>query len=68
MAEIERKYRKVEILLEDFLKRSDKLLRMDGVRSHIAKSIGKDFEILSGRGFERTIKNRDLAIFLRKYF
>ncbi|NIO22446.1 MAG: CCA tRNA nucleotidyltransferase [Candidatus Aenigmarchaeota archaeon] len=68
VAEIERKYRKVEILLEDFLKRSDKLLRMDGVRSHIAKSIGKDFEILSGRGFERTIKNRDLAIFLRKYF
>jgi len=69
VAEVERKYRKLENLLKDFLKRNEKSLLMDGVRSYVAKSVAKDFEILSGRGFEKAIeKNEEFARFVRKYF
>lgn len=68
VAEVERKYKRVEGLLKNFLKRNEKSLLMDGLRSYVAKSVAKDFEILSGRDFERAIKNKEFARFLRKYF
>jgi len=68
VAEIEREYRKVENLLKDFLGRRKKDLLKDGIRSYIAKSVSKDFGILSGKDFERAAKNKEFARFLRKYF
>ncbi len=69
VAEVERKYRKVEDLLQDFLRRNKKRLMADGVRSYIAESISKGFEILTNKEFERVVeKNKEFAIFLRKHF
>ncbi len=69
VAEVEREYRDAEKLLERFLKRSEKSLLMDGVRSHIAKSIAKEFKILDSKGFEKVLsRNKELSIFIRKYF
>jgi len=68
VVEVERKYRRMEDLLNDFLERNGKDLLKDGIRSYIAKSVSKGFRILSGRDFERVAKNREFARFLRKYF
>ena len=69
MAEIKREYRKPEPLLKDFLEKSGKSLREEGVRSHIAKSVSKGFNIAKGEGVFRLVKkDREFARFLRKYF
>jgi len=69
VAEVKRKYRKAEDLLRDFLRRNKRHLLNDGVRSYVAESISKGFDILTGREFERVVeKNRDFAVFLRKRF
>jgi tRNA nucleotidyltransferase (CCA-adding enzyme) len=69
VAEVNRKYRRAENLLGDFLKGNEKNLLKNGVRSYVAKGIAKDFEILSERAFERDVmKNREFARFLRRYF
>ena len=68
-AEVKRKYRGFENLLRDFLDKSERNLLKEGVRSHIAKSISKNFVILKSKDVEKMIeRNREFAVFLRKYF
>ncbi|MCK4335549.1 MAG: hypothetical protein KAW40_02370, partial [Candidatus Aenigmarchaeota archaeon] len=55
--------------LRDFLDKSERNLLKEGVRSHIAKSISKNFVILKSKDVEKMIeRNREFAVFLRKYF
>ncbi|NIO21496.1 MAG: CCA tRNA nucleotidyltransferase [Candidatus Aenigmarchaeota archaeon] len=68
VAEVKRKYRKVENILGDFLKRNKKSLLGDGVRSYVAESVSKDFRVLTGKNFEGLLKNKEFSRFVRKYF
>ena len=69
VAEVKRKYRKVDGILTDFLKNPEKKLLNEGVRSHIAKNISKGFRILRYNETEKLIgRNAEFAIFLKKYF
>jgi tRNA nucleotidyltransferase (CCA-adding enzyme) len=69
VADVKRKYRKCEVLLKGFLRKSKKILLKEGVRSYIAKSVSRGFKILKSNDVERLIeKNKDFAIFLKKYF
>jgi tRNA nucleotidyltransferase (CCA-adding enzyme) len=64
-----RKYTKAEYLISDFLKRNEKNLLNDGIRSHIAKGIVSGFKILGKNQLETLIKNNTgFSIFMRKYF
>jgi len=66
---VKRKYREFEELINDFLRRSEKKLLDDGVRSNIAKSVSKNFRVLKSKSVEKLIeKDKEFAIFLRKYF
>ena len=68
-AEVKRKYGGFENLLRDFLDRSEKSLLKEGIRSHIAKSVSRGFVILRSKDVEKMIeRNREFAVFLRKYF
>ncbi len=68
-AKDKRKYRKCDILIKAFLKKSDKKLVKDGIRSYIAKSIAKGFRVMESKDIEKQIeKNEEFAIFLRKIF
>jgi len=67
--EAERKCRKLELLLKNFLKKSERQLARDGIRSYIAKSVAKGFRLLKSKDVEKLVeKNRGFSVFLRKYF
>jgi tRNA nucleotidyltransferase (CCA-adding enzyme) len=69
VAEVKRKYRGFGDLLEDFLDKPERSLLKEGVRSHIARSVSGGFKILKSKDVGETVgKNRDFAVFLRKYF
>lgn len=69
VAEVKRKYRHFDQLLKDFFNKPQNTLLKAGVRSHIARSVSRGFSILKSKDIEKLIKNdKELAIFLRKYF
>ncbi|UCC91467.1 MAG: CCA tRNA nucleotidyltransferase [Candidatus Aenigmatarchaeota archaeon] len=69
VAEVKRKYRDFETLLRDFLDRPEKKLLKEGVRSHIARSVSRGFKILKSGDIGKLIgKDKEFAVFLRKYF
>ncbi|MCK5023613.1 MAG: CCA tRNA nucleotidyltransferase, partial [Candidatus Aenigmarchaeota archaeon] len=65
---VKRKYRDFDKLLKDFLSRSNKKLLDDGIRSHIAKSMHKKFNVMKNDDIAKFIDNTSFSIFLRKYF
>lgn len=68
-AEVKRKNRDCALLFKKFLKKPSKKLQNEGVRSYIAKSISNGFKILGNKKIEELIaKNKDFAVFLKKYF
>lgn len=68
IAEVDREHRVFEGLLKDFLKRPEKRLLAEGVRSNIARSVSMGFSIIDPEGVEKLIrKNSGFAVFMKDY-
>jgi tRNA nucleotidyltransferase (CCA-adding enzyme) len=66
MADVKRDLTRVDLALKHFLKRSEKKLREEGIRSYIAKSISKGFKLLNNKKIlDLSERNQDFARFLR---
>ena len=67
--EVKRKWKDAKEKLIDSLRKSEDILKAKGIPNHIAKEIAKGFEIVGVEKLKELMeKNKEFAVFLRKYF
>lgn len=67
--EVERKWKDAKEKLVDSLRESEGILKAKGIPNHVAEEIAKGFEIAGIKKVEELMeKNKEFAVFLRKYF
>ncbi|MBD3156091.1 MAG: CCA tRNA nucleotidyltransferase [Candidatus Aenigmarchaeota archaeon] len=66
--EVKRHWKSAVGKLRDTLSDEEKTLRSKGIPSYISNEIGEGFKILRNEEIGELLKNKELGIFLRKYF
>lgn len=68
VVEVNRKWTSARIKLVDTLSVSEKILAAKGIPNYIAKQLATSFKILGQDEIKKLLKNKQLAVFMRKYF
>jgi tRNA nucleotidyltransferase (CCA-adding enzyme) len=66
--EVERKWKSAQKKLKDTLSDKEKVLKAKGIPNHIALEFTEGFKIFEDEKIGELIKDRGIAVFLRKYF
>ncbi|NCN39437.1 MAG: hypothetical protein GW914_03590 [Candidatus Aenigmarchaeota archaeon] len=66
--EIKRKWKSALGKLKDTLSDKEKILKSKGLPNYIASEIVESFEVFENEKISEMLKDKEFAVFLRKYF
>ncbi|MFH8080446.1 MAG: CCA tRNA nucleotidyltransferase [Candidatus Aenigmatarchaeota archaeon] len=68
VVEVKRKWTSAKLKLIDSISKDKEILKAKGIPNFIAEQLSKDFNVVSNDEIKNYFKNKEFAIFMRKYF